>query len=143
MQKGIRKENVKRQVNFICRPVVLFVTYIERIFAFKVRCILLCGLYALNVGKTPNWPNDYKHYLPKNRHLIHKGIVWLCRGYQNDGKGNFNGQQIKCIILIGYLFLETKNRFCKLLRAMFFQRQVQTCFVILLEKSFEQILKGL
>ena len=65
----------------------------------------MCTFYSLNVGKTPNWPNDYKHYLPKNRHLIHKGIVWLCRGYQNDGKrGTSNGQYIKHIILIGFLF---------------------------------------
>ena len=67
------------------------------------------GLYVLNVGKTPNWPNDYKHYLLKNRRLIHKGIVWLCREYQNDGKGDLTGQYIKRIILIGFLFSRDKK----------------------------------
>ena len=133
MQKGIRKENVKRQVNFICRPVVLFVTYIERIFAFKVRCILLCGLYALNVGKTPNWPNDYKHYLPKNRHLIHKGIVWLCIGYQNDRKGDFKRSVHQTHYFNWIPFRDNKIDFASYFERSFFSKlkQVQTFYFYL------------
>ena len=92
----------------------------------------MCTFYSLNVGKTPNWPNDYKHYLPKNRHLIHKGIVWLCRGYQNDGKkGTSNGQYIKHIILIGLLFRDNKIDFASYFELSFFNVKTGLDFLIL------------
>ena len=99
---GIRrigiKKNVKGWIKFFFCCICLLVCYKKNLFSLMLYYILRtrnhCMWAIINVGRTPNWPNDYE--------TLFTIELWYTKGigrHQNDG--DFNGH-FKHIILIGF-----------------------------------------